>query len=150
MKKILLITLIFILQSFPSFGNSIDGKGLVCEHINKEDPYLKNHYLGLLFGDETMRMFLFKRSNDEVLLEDHRTFRYYTDKDQIYWINYKHKDYVDRKTLNLIQHSYSDDKKIHTHRCMVYENHYLFMKELHRIRKLKQRIYNESLRDNKI
>ena len=30
MKKILLITLLFILQSIPSFGNSIDGKGIVC------------------------------------------------------------------------------------------------------------------------
>ena len=32
MKKLILITLILILQSFPSFG-SPNGKGLICECI---------------------------------------------------------------------------------------------------------------------
>jgi hypothetical protein len=30
MKKIILVIVIFLLQSFPSFG-SVDGKGIICE-----------------------------------------------------------------------------------------------------------------------
>ncbi len=150
MKKILLITLIFILQSIPSFGNSIDGKGLVCKQIELEGVK-KDSYEGFLFGDETFREFSFDRSNDEVRLKRRTTTDYYhTNKDQIWWRNDTHIEYVDRKTLNLIQRFYSDGREIHTHRCMVYENRQLFMKELHRIRHFKQKIYNESLRDNKI
>ena len=33
MKKIVLFIVIFLLQSFPSFG-SVDGKGIVCECLD--------------------------------------------------------------------------------------------------------------------
>jgi len=37
MKKLLLITIVLLLQSFPSFSNDIKNKGLLCYEINNND-----------------------------------------------------------------------------------------------------------------
>ena len=51
MKKILLITIILLLQSFPSFGNP-NGKGILCVLEDKElnEQFPKEHKNLLKFG----------------------------------------------------------------------------------------------------
>ena len=51
MKKVILLIIIILLQSFPSFGNP-NGKGLICkcEDCNEVKLYHENKELGFLFN----------------------------------------------------------------------------------------------------
>ena len=51
MKKLILITIILLLQSFPSYSNEFEGKGLICFYENDNEKknivgifFLKNNY----------------------------------------------------------------------------------------------------------
>ena len=54
-EKILLVTLIFILQSFPSFGGSLDGKGFICKEY--ERPHFELPFEGFLFENKFRESF---------------------------------------------------------------------------------------------
>ena len=69
MKQILLITLIFILQSIPSFGSPLDGTNLICKDstVRKNDVDIQYLYVPIYFEEGQI----------------HRG-EYYTVKDKVY------------------------------------------------------------------
>ena len=65
-----LITLIFILQSIPSFGGSLDGTYLMCNNI---EGYYKignvmKFYVGISFENNKLRRTDYHIEKDEIFL----------------------------------------------------------------------------------
>ncbi len=76
MKKLLLITIILILQSFPSFGNP-NGKGIICfdekfldtlDELNEINTVPKLRGFSFLDGNVTLN-YLDKKNDDVVILK---------------------------------------------------------------------------------
>ena len=92
MKKILLITLIFILQTIPTFGNSLDGKGFICKEY--ERSYFELPFEGFLFEDNMLVHYQFIQLKNDVIIDKHN-YDYKTDENSIHWKNHR----LDRKSL---------------------------------------------------
>ena len=83
MKKLLLITIILVLQSFPSFGNP-NGKGVVCKCIKcdlnsiffgtyfiKEKPT----EIGFLFKDNVVNIFIIEKKMTKYIMMNLRKIK---------------------------------------------------------------------------
>ena len=137
MKKILLITLIFILQSIPSFGSSIEGKGLICEHPKFE------WYIGFFFEGGKVFTDRFDVSKDKYRITALPTHEYETTKNLIYWDEKFWK--LDRKKLEL---TISTD--INKLSCEVIEHLTAYENRLNYLLQKLQNEYDEETKDNKI
>ena len=135
-EKILLVTLIFILQSFPSFGGSLDGKGFICKEY--ERSHFELPFEGFLFEDNMLVHYQFIQSKNHVIIDKHN-YDYKTDENSIHWKDHR----LDRKSLFV--HGYKDTYKQYkfTHLC---EQHNAndFMEKIYNIKKLKQKRYNKN------
>jgi hypothetical protein len=65
MKKLLLITIILLLQSFPSYSNTILNKGFLCEKID-----VKVNGLNLFDDDDVVGLGFFKKDKIDIWLVD--------------------------------------------------------------------------------
>ena len=146
MKKILLITLIFILQSFPSFGNSIDGKGLVCNSFRDRSFDKGFFFEERTFGKDIFRVKQFQMGllKDKYRLEISYYHDYKTTKDYIMWSG-KYWT-LDRESLLLYENNLTKPKYI----CEVYNSKDLWMGKLNSIKEKLQNDYDEEMKDNKI
>ena len=135
MKKILLITLIFILQSISSFGSSIEGKGIVCL------SELEKYHVGFFFEGGKVFYDYFEVSKDQYRIQEGIPSEYKTTKDTIYW----NEEYwlLDRETLWLFEGGLLYSCEVMEH-LTAYENRLNYL-----IQKL-QNEYDEETKDNKI
>ena len=153
MKKLLLITIILCLQSFPSFG-SIDGKGLYC-YRGPLEPY------GFQFKNGKVGFFDWMVRDDKWVWEKRQTSeKYGTSTDTIYWsiVNENTKMHIidftlDRETLNLKVYFYpitkSDKPSERIDKCKVYSSDE-FSTLIEGIRKKWQKGYDKRLKNKKI
>ena len=135
-EKILLITLILILQPIPSFGSSLDGKGIICKEY--ERSYFELPFEGFLFEDYRLVHYQFIQLKNDVIIDKHN-YDYKTDENTIHWKNHR----LDRKSLFV--HRYKDTYKQYgfTHLCEQHNTNE-FMEIIHNIKKLKQKRYNKN------
>ena len=153
MKKILLITIILLFQSFPSYGNP-QGKGLICKCVNNCSLKLEQNYKSIYFYKNTSvsnnNFYLsnYRFKNDKVY-ETVSNGSFETDYDNIYL----HVEFNNKKTLE-----YKILRKelimIHNLEHIKYKCEILNGKErIKRLKLLKQLLqheYNKKLIDNKI
>ena len=152
MKQILIITLLFILQSIPSFGGSLNGKGLVCVNIIDPDNFV-NSYVGFHFENEFMYEYYFNTDKDKVSLRNVQ-WDYKTDEKYIWWLSKMYGGYfppdghyhIDRKTLRLYM---TVGKKL-MFQCEVVDNKTEFDRRLNVTQNLLQSVYDGRMKDNKI
>jgi len=151
MKRIILLTLLFFIYSFPSLA-SLNGKGLVCECIGKNCSTLFSKDIrGQLFENNEIVSFSFWRTNDEVKLKNGTPMNYSTGDSYINWGDTNKKDLLaaysslDRKTLILDSH-FIDDWK---YQCKVYTKK-RFMQIIFTWVHVFQKEYDLKLKDNKI
>lgn len=132
MKKLFLITVILLLQSFPSFGNP-NGKGIICSliegvvyrHIDKEQTIDSELGFGFKGDKVSMTYFNLNEDTDIVFILSTTKKNFTTTKRKIKWGKFV----LDRKSLILnIKHS----KGGSTFQCKVYTfvDHLLNMEHL--------------------
>ena len=154
MKKLFLITIILVLQSFPSFGNP-NGKGLICKCIDCENTNFtyQNHEdkeLGFLFKNNKVTKYDFITYNS-----GGTTWRiFWSERDISYQLNYlkfghglKSQYYIlNRSNLSLrVFEDYTKQKIVKIYQCRILKNEKSFFKKLD----LLKNKYNESNRDIK-
>ena len=145
MKKLLLITVIFILQLFPSLGDPI-GKGIICKCIEEKCTLKKRgHY----FSKNKVKVHYFKREKDEIIIKFKENDYYRVTSSNIEWKYYDSGNYsLDRKTLKLTIDFPSFNKKIYS-QCTLYKGFH-FNREIRKLRKYYQKEYDKKIKDNKI
>ena len=85
MKKLFLITIILILQSFPSFGNP-NGKGLVCKCVVCPKKYTKKISTYYLLENNKVKEFKIIEINEKSSIEEIENKKgFYVYKDKIVW-----------------------------------------------------------------
>ena len=112
MKKLFLITIILLLQSFPSFG-SPNGKGLICKYIEGEfvkpihNLYVKidkngrkiPSELGYFLNEGKITPYFFRRNNDDIeLIEKNYQYPFTTANKTVEWGDTVVRSILDRKT----------------------------------------------------
>ena len=138
MKKIVLFIVIFLLQSFPSFG-SVDGKGIICEcldcKLNHLDPssYLANKKpteIGFHFKINKVAIYYISKIGDNIKVSENlqatlrKKKRFYLDQNEIKWT---YKDSIniyayvlDRKNLILSKMNITKTKIFNRRSCKAY------------------------------
>ncbi len=142
MKKILLITLIFILQSIPSLGNSIEGKGVVCVSF-----YTENKYNGFFFEGGKVFYDYFEVSKDEYRIMEGIQLEYETTKDTIYWNEGYWK--LEREPF-LFEGLFLWEGSIDAYECEVMEHLTAYENRLNYLLQKLQNDYDEETKDNLI
>ena len=142
MKKLLLITIIFLLNSYSSYGK-IDGKGIWC-HIKNENiqPF---HYWSYFFQNKEIIEYEFKQKNDRIILRGENLGKYKTTSDSIKWRWKSHSVILDRKTLT-VKYSGLDVKH---ENCEVY-NKKEWKNKKNQLLRYYQNRYDKKRKDNKI
>ena len=156
MKKLFLITIILLLQSFPSLGNP-NGKGIICDlklgigwSIDKEGTFSSK--IGFVFSDNevSMEYFFYDDMSETVSLIPYPPMSFSTSKRYIRWISFsKSRSYVlDRKTLKLLE---IYNGKTDQYECKVFSSIDYFHKKGELINKY-QKFFNKKYNtlDNKI
>ena len=153
MKKIILITLIFILQSIPSFGNSINGKGLICSveerKLSSKEKFQieinKEYLIGLFFDDGEVKEYRLRKSSDDQFefYKFRYGMKYKTSQNWIYWDDFRGRFH--RKHLQLYRYGYETP----THRCNISNNFKDFNEDLLNNLVLFQIEYDEELKENR-
>ena len=87
MKKIIITTFIFLLYSFPSFGE-LKGKGLICElsdSVLVKKDWNERRVKGYYFGDNNiLNIFFFHETGDKLFLS-YKTTKYRNSEKTIKW-----------------------------------------------------------------
>ena len=167
MKKIILVIIIFLLQSIPSFA-SVDGKGIVCkcldcklDHIDPSSyiPNNKPTEIGFHFKINKVAIYYISKIGDNIKVSENnqtslrKKKRFSTDENKIKWtyrdsLNiYAYE--LDRKTLNL---SKMNITKTETHNIRMCEalSEIDFFKNMNQLSKMYQNSYNKKPKKNKI
>ena len=167
MKNIILVIVIFLLQSYPSFG-SVDGKGIVCECLDCKldhiDPssYIPNNKateIGFHFKINKVAIYYISRIGDDIKVSENnqttlrKKKRFSTDENKIKWtyrdsLNiYAYE--LDRKNLNL---SKMNITKTETHNVRICEafSEIDFFKNINQLSGKYQNSYNKKPKKNKI
>jgi hypothetical protein len=152
MKKLLLITIILLIQSFPSFGNP-NGKGILCVLEDKElnEQFPKEHKNLLKFGfsfnnNKVTLSFVYKK-NDDFLIGSGKPIGFNTSSDKIEWGNTYERWELDRKSLKLKE--IGKTKLKDEHQCEVYSQK-IYLEKIEEMRKTLQNLNSIKLKDNKI
>ena len=152
MKKLLLITVILLLQSFPSFGNP-NGKGILCVVDDKElkEIFPKEHHnllkFGFSFNDNKVTFDFLGIKNDVFFKESGKPTDFVTSMNKIEWGNTYERWELNRKTLELKEISKTELKKIYE--CEVYSQK-IYLEKFEEMRKTFQNLNSIKLKDNKI
>ena len=149
MKKLFLITVIILIQSFPSFGNQ-NGKGLICKCIDCENPIFHYYYhedkeLGFLFKNNKVTKYDFITENN-----GKTTWRvFFNDMDVVYRFNHFHfsenrYNILNRSNLSLrVFEKYTRKKIEKIYQCRILKNEKSFFNELNILKNK----YNENNKD---
>ena len=114
MKKLFIITLLFLVQSVPSFGNP-NGKGLVCKCIVCPPKYTNESSTYYLFEYNKVKEFRIFSFNEKSSIEEIDYERFYLSKDKIQWLSFSYwnKEFnLNRKNLSLKIELSKNDRKI--------------------------------------
>ena len=166
-KKIILVTIIFLLHSFPSLGN-VDGKGIVCEcldckldHIDPSSYILskKPTEIGFHFKNNKVAIYYISKIGDDIKVSENnqttlrKKKRFSTDENKIKW-TYRDSLNVyayelNRKTLNL---SKMNIIKTETHNLRMCEafSEIDFFKNMNQLSEKYQNSHNNKPKKNKI
>ena len=166
MKKLFLITIILILQSFPSFGE-INNKGLICKYLEGngfivEIPSLhmkvdKNgnkfpSEVGYFLNENNVIPHFFQRRNDDIeLIEVTSPIDSFTTTNKtIEWGNIQLRHILNRQTLLL--KLINKTKVVSKYKCEVVEGEKVFTKKMKKIRDLYRSELKETFKklNNKI
>ena len=152
MKKLFLITIILLLQSFSAFGSPKD-KGLVCKCKEYKDgkgcPYIYPIRV-FLFNDDDVVGSYFTKSKDIIKVNQNQKVRYYLTATHINWYS-KSDDLslthtLNRKTLKLLS---TNSAYFFISDCKLFEKQN-YKNKLQSIRKKLQSDYDNKRKDNKI
>ena len=167
MKKVTLFIVIFLLQSFPSFG-SVNGKGIVCKCLDCKldyiDPssYISNNKpteIGFHFKLNKVAIYYISKIGDDIKVSENnqtslrKKKRFSKDENKIKWtyrdsLNiYAYE--LDRKTLNL---SKMNIIKTETHNLRICEafSEIDFFQNMNQLSEEYQNSYNNKPKKNKI
>lgn len=162
MIKVLLITIIFLLQSFPSYGNP-NGKGIICKcvfcnltHIDISSyvPNRKPTEIGFVFKNDTVSQYFISKINDDIKMIEKtnkdvkKKPKFYTDENEIKWtsgFNY----ILYRKTLELSKRIVGSKGSVSERNCQVFQES-KFFKKMEELLIKYQNVYNQTIKDNKI
>ena len=167
MKKVTLFIVIFLLQSFPSFG-SVNGKGIVCKCLDCKldhiDPssYISNNKpteIGFHFKLNKVAIYYISKIGDDIKVSENnqtslrKKKRFSKDENKIKWtyrdsLNiYAYE--LDRKTLNL---SKMNIIKTETHNLRMCEafSEIDFFQNMNQLSEEYQNSYNNKPKKNKI
>ena len=165
MKKVTLFIVIFLLQSFPSFG-SVNGKGIVCkcldcklDHIDPSSyiPNNKPTEIGFHFKFNKVAIYYISKIGDDIKVSENnqtslrKKKRFSTDENKIKWtyrdsLNiYAYE--LDRKTLNL---SKMNIIKTETHNLRMCEafSEIDFFQNMNQLSEEYQNSYNKKPKNN--
>ena len=151
MKKLLFITLILVLQSFPSFGNP-NGKGILCTYGNESFSFNDKGKklitkIGFIFINNKVTLNFIDRNTDEVVIRNGYTKDVVRSLTKIEWEVREMKWELDRKTLKL--KNFENHKFEYEIQCEVYSQK-IYLKKFEEIRKQFENFYYPKLKDNKI
>ena len=167
MKKIILVIVIFLLQSFPSFG-SVDGKGIICEcldckldHIGPSS-YVSNNKpteIGFHFKINKVAIYYISKIGDDIKVSENNQIslrkkkRFSIDENKIKW-TYKdslniHAYELDRKTLNLSKMNIIKTETYNLRMCEAFSE-IDFFKNMNQLSEKFQNSYNNKPKKNKI
>ena len=167
MKKLLIITLILLIHSFPSFS-SVDGKGIVCkcldcklEHIDPSS-YMPNNIpteIGFHFKINKVAIYYISKIGDNIKVSENlqatlrKKKRFYLDQNEINWT---YKDSIniyayvlDRKNLILSKMNITKTKTFNRRNCKAYSE-IEFFKNMNVLSEKYQTYYDKKLNKNKI
>ena len=145
MKKILMMILILLIQTFPSIGSPI-GKGIICgcENCGVDIDYYKK-IIGSFFDEKGTILYKFKEKDNEVSLDILKYYPQTITENHSIWNYYK----LDRKTLKLRDRRLYDDDEDYLV-CSVYTNRQSLIKEINRKEKNYQSLIDSKIVKNKI
>ena len=147
MKKILIITLIFLFNTSNSIGGSIDGKNLVCTNLKKKNSIYGKGIYGFKFTQNKVKGDRFILKNDTIMVKEFGLTgpnrEYETNVDFIKWWN----GYwiLNRKTLLL-----NSRDGFSSYKCNVYKKYTEYKRFIESLRIKFQYNYNKSQKNNKI
>ena len=167
MKKLFIITLILLIQSFPSFG-SVDGKGIVCkcldcklEHLDPSS-YMPNNIpteIGFHFKINKVAIYYIRKIGDKIKVGENiqttlrKKKRFLSDENEIKW-TYKdslniYAYSLDRKSLILSKMNITKTEKYNIRKCEPFSEIEFFNK-MNELSKNYQNIYDNKPKKNKI
>ena len=167
MKKLFIITLILLIQSFPSFG-SVDGKGIVCkcldcklEHLDPSS-FMPNNIpteIGFHFKINKVAIYYISKIGDNIKVSENlqATLRkkknFYLDQNEIKW-TYKdslniYAYSLDRKTLILSKMNITKTEKYNIRICEPFSEIEFFNK-MNKLSEKYQNVYDNKPNKNKI
>ena len=174
MKKLILISFFFLIQSYPSLGN-VNGKGLICKcshmilkprdsQVSKNDQKCQ-FLVPIFFKDNKVFIKEFKIIRDKVLLKEFPFLpNWYSDQYSVTW-SFDQKDLkglglgsipdftefnLSRKDLTLKESLYfGRNTIIYEKKCNILSNSEFFNK-LKTLKKEYQKEYNQKMMKNKI
>ena len=167
MKKIILVIIIFLLQSFPSLG-SVGGKGIVCkcldcklDHIDPSSyiPNNKPTEIGFHFKINKVAIYYISRIGNDIKVSENNQItlrkkkRFSTDENKIKW-TYRDSLNVyayelDRKTLNLSKMNITKTETYNLRICEAFSE-IDFFKNINQLSGKYQNSYNKKPKKNKI
>ena len=157
MKKLIIITIVLLLQSFPSVGE-LNGKRLICEcktspllSCEKEKGYEKYLYVdGYKFENNKIIKDYYSKLKDKITLSTVQ-ITYSTNTSFIKWKSIdKFVSYtLDRKNLKINKHDLVLDWK-YTYQCKLISNPKEYDLKLKKMKIEFQNLYNKKMKENKI
>ena len=167
MLKILLITIIFLFQSFASFA-SVDSKGIVCrclecilDHLDPSSLIIndKPSEIGFHFKINKVAIYYITKIGDKIKVSENiqttlrKKKRFYITEDEINW-TYKDSRNIyaytlDRKTLILRQKNITKTQTYNIRKCEAFSE-INFFKNMDKLSKIYQKNYYIKPKKNKI
>ena len=153
MKKLFIITFLFLIHSFSSHG-SPNGKGLMCECLTNCGGYISSYYMTFFFNKNFVKIKRFNIIRNSLKIFDDE-LKYSIPNSNIILIGNSEINYfiLYRKTLKLVYNNptIKDDLKP-IFKCDVLEKNIFYIKQNELIKKLERRVKDPFLneRDNKI
>ena len=167
MNKLFIISLILLLQTFPSFG-SVDGKGIVCkcldcklEHLDPSS-YMPNNIpteIGFHFKINKVAIYYIRKIGDKIKVGENiqttlrKKKRFLSNENEIKW-TYKdslniYAYSLDRETLILRKMNITKTEKFNTRKCEPFSEIEFFIK-MNKLSEDYQKIYDNKPNKNKI
>ena len=167
MKKILIITIIFLLQSYKSFG-SVDSKGIICKCVECMPAHLdpssliindKPSEVGFHFKINKVAIYYISKIGNKIKVSENiqttlrKKKRFYINEDEIKW-TYKdslniYAYTLDRKTLILSQKNITKTETYNLRKCEAFSE-IDFFKNMDKLSQIYQNDYDNKPKRNKI
>ena len=147
MLKVLILTILLILQSFSSFSNP-NGKGIICDS-EKQTKDEETITVGFKFKENKVEESLIDKKNDKFYIRRGNETNFTTTEKNIEWGYIGYRLELDRKNLKL--KLIEKTTIVGNFQCEVYSEK-IYLKKLIKLKNQYQSKYNEKLKksDNKI